>query len=453
MKSIHSYLLLSLIAALAIGTLLVALFLYSKSAEEINELYDSNMKELAHVISTQFNAPTSIGSAEIESRMQANRDAIFEEEDFLIQVWNPAGERIYTTHPRIEFPLQAQRKFFTVNYQHQKWRVFTLESAQGVIQISQPQAARHIYIWQLATGLLLPLLLQIPLIGLLIWIAVGRSLKPLDKLSKAIQSRSAASLEHLDIEVTPKEIQPVVNELNSLLTRLENSIALQRNFTANAAHELRTPLAALQLQIDVLARCKNEQERMEAVSALQTGIVRASNLVAQLLTLARLGSEQSTHQSVIELNQIVKPILEAHLDQAAAKNIDVGFYETQPLYLNGNAEAIGIAVRNLIDNAIRYSVDSSKVDVMTYATDSSLVIEIQDGAERIPEPEKQRIFDRFYRGAASHGVSGSGLGLAIVKDVIEQHQGQIRVKSKPDFPGNVFEISFPNAHLPKSPLK
>lgn len=444
MKSIHRYLLLSLIGSLAVGTLLVALFLYSKSAEEINELYDSNMKELAGVIGMQFNGAKLSDGASDDVNSNVSHENILEEEEFLIQVWSKAGEVVYTTHPLIQFPLQQNRDFFTVNYEHKKWRVFTIESDQGFIQISQPQEARHIYIWSLATGLLLPLLLQIPLIGLLIWIAVGRSLKPLDRISKAIQSRSASSLEHLDLEVTPKEIQPVINELNNLLTRLENGIELQRNFTSNAAHELRTPLAALQLQIDVLARCKTEQEREDAIKALQKGIVRASTLVAQLLTLARLGSEQSKQQSVLELNQIVKSMIEEHLDQAVAKNIDMGFYESQPLYIKGNAEAIGIVVRNLIDNAIRYSAVGSKVDVMTFATDSRVVLEIQDGAERISEAEKQRIFDRFYRGTSSYGVSGSGLGLAIVKDVIEQHQGNIKVRTNSDTPGNVFEVSFPN---------
>jgi two-component system OmpR family sensor kinase len=442
MKSIHRYLLLSLIAALSIGTLLVALFLYSKSAQEINELYDSNMKELAGVIDTQFNA-SKLSESEKVDISNPRHEAILEEEEFLIQVWNKSGEVIYTTHPLIKFPLQSSRNFFTVNYQHKKWRVFTVESEQGLIQISQPQEARHIYIWSLAKGLLFPLLLQIPLIGILIWIAVGRSLKPLDRISKAIQSRSASSLEHLDLDITPKEIEPVINEINSLLTRLENAIALQRNFTSNAAHELRTPLAALQLQIDVLARCKTEQEREAAISTLQKGIVRASTLVAQLLSLARLGSEQSTQQTVIELNQIVKPVLEDHLDKAAAKHIDVGFYEIQPLYMRGNAEAIGIVMRNLIDNAIRYSAEGSKIDVMTYSIDASVVLEVQDSAPRIPESEKQKIFERFYRGSSSSGNTGSGLGLAIVKDVVEQHHGSIKVSSRPDFPGNVFAISFP----------
>lgn len=444
MKSIHRYLLLSLIAALSIGTLLVALFLYSKSAEEINELYDSNMKELAGVIGTQFNVSKLIASSRNNADSNIHHAAILEEEEFLIQVWSKTGKVLYTTHPLIEFPLQTNRNFFTVNHEHRKWRVFVLESEQGIIQISQPQEARHIYIWSLATGLLLPLLLQIPLIGLLIWIAVGQSLKPLDRISKAIQSRTASSLEHLDLEVTPKEVQPVIKEINSLLTRLENAIALQRNFTSNAAHELRTPLAALQLQIDVLARCKTEQERVEAISTLQKGIGRASTLVAQLLTLARLGAEQSKNETVIELNEILKPILEEHLDQAAIKNIDIGFYETQPLYMRGNAEAIGIVVRNLIDNAIRYSVEGSKIDVMTYSIDASIVLEVQDSAQRIPESEKQKIFERFYRGSSSNGNTGSGLGLAIVKDVVEQHHGSIKVSSRPDFPGNVFAIYFPN---------
>ncbi|PPC95964.1 MAG: hypothetical protein CTY35_08955 [Methylotenera sp.] len=444
MKSIHRYLLLTLIGSLALGTLLVALFLYSKSAAEINELYDSNMKELAGVIGTQFNVSKLSDLSKDDVDSNVHHEKILEEEEFLIQVWDKTGQVVYTTHPLIKFPLQQKRNFFTVNYQHKKWRVFSIEGEQGLIQISQPQEARHIYIWSLATGLLLPLLLQIPLIGLLIWIAVGRSLKPLDRISKAIQSRSVSSLEHLYLDVTPKEIQPVINELNSLLTRLENSIALQRNFTSNAAHELRTPLAALQLQIDVLERCKTEQERVDAISTLQKGINRASTLVAQLLTLARLGSEQSKQHTLLELNQIVKSIVEDYLDQAAAKNIDMGLYETGPLYIKGNAEAIGIVMRNLIDNAIRYSADGSKVDVMTYSTDTTVVFEIQDGAERISETEKQCIFDRFYRGSSSHGVTGSGLGLAIVKDVIEQHQGHIKVRTSSDFSGNTFEVSFPS---------
>jgi two-component system, OmpR family, sensor kinase len=443
MKSIRRYLLLSLILALSVGTLLVALFLYKKSAQEINELYDSNMKALAAVISTQLDISAPKNSSIVPDHNHAHQQAIVEEEEFLIQVWNKTGEVVYTTHPLIKFPRQTNREFFTIYHEQQKWRVLALESEQGLIQVAQPQEARHLYIWSLAKGLLLPLLLQIPLIGLFIWFAVGRSLKPLDRISKAIQSRSASSLEPLDLDVTPIEVQPVISELNNLLTRLENAIALQRHFTANAAHELRTPLAALQLQIDVLARCKTEQERIDAVSTLQKGIARASMLVAQLLTLARLGSENAKQQTVIELNQIVKPVLEDHLDQAAAKNIDVGFYGTEPLYLNGNAEALGIVVRNLIDNAIRYSAVGSKIDVMTYATDASVVIEVQDGAERIPEAEKQKIFERFYRGAYSNGMSGSGLGLAIVKDVIAQHQGIIKVSSRKDFPGNVFAVSFP----------
>lgn len=447
MKSIHRQLLVYLISALCIGTLLIAVLLYKKSAAEINELYDNNMQMLASALALHY-TPFNLTAQSVPAAQQyADHDEILEEEEFLLQVWNHAGEQVYTSHPRIDFPRQSSHGFAMTRYQQQKWRVVTQANDHWVIQVAQPQQARHIYIWQLASGLLLPVLLQIPLIGILIWIAVGRSLRPLKQISRDIQSRSASSLVPLDAATAPREIQPLISELNHLLNRLGGAIEQQRSFTADAAHELRTPLAALQLQADILARSQSEDEREQSLQALQKGIARGSNLVAQLLTLARLGPEYSKIPSVIELNQLVKLTLEDYFDLAAAKQIDLGLASQPALFISGNADNLRIMIGNLLDNAIRYSPEKSLVDILLYQREDAVVLEIQDSANLIASSEKSRLFERFYRGSSSHQASGSGLGLAIVSDVVAQHLGHIEIASKADNSGNCFIVSFPQLHV------
>ncbi|SNR93699.1 two-component system, OmpR family, sensor kinase [Methylobacillus rhizosphaerae] len=447
MKSIHRYLLFSLIAALLFGTLLISLFLYKKSKHEINELYDSNMQALASVINAQYLSFNAIHQPISGVGKHSQRKEIHREEEFLVQIWKLSGEYVYASHPLIDFPRQAQSGFFTTRHKQKKWRVYTLETDQGFIQISQPQTARNLYIGELAAGLIFPLLLQIPLIGAFIWIAVGKSLRPLQRVSTAIQSRSAVSLDHLPTESLPIEICPVIDELNHLLTRLGKALAMQQSFTADAAHELRTPLAALQLQVDTLARSQDDVERHTAVTALQRGIMRAGSLVNQLLTLARLGPEFSRQSDIVELNQIVRAEIEQHLDQAVARHIDLGFSAAEPIFLEAHAASLHIMLSNLIDNAIRYSPENGKVDIRTYYTDAEVVLEVQDNASPIGSQDRERIFERFYRGSSSNGVSGSGLGLAIVADIVQQHHACITVKTRCDVLGNTFIVSFPKLSL------
>lgn len=447
MKSIHRYLLLSLIAALLFGTLLISFFLYKKSRYEINELYDSNMQALASVINAQYLSFNAIHQPISGVGKHSRRKKIQREEEFLVQIWNLAGEYVYVSHPLIDFPRQAESGFFTTRHEQKKWRVYTLKTDQGFIQVSQPQTARDLYIGELAAGLILPLLLQIPLIGAFIWIAVGKSLRPLQQVSIAIQSRSAASLDHLPTESLPIEICPVIDELNHLLTRLGKALAMQQNFTADAAHELRTPLAALQLQVDALARSQDDVERHAAIAALQRGIIRAGSLVNQLLTLARLGPEFSRQYDIVELNHIARIEIEQHLDQAVARHIDLGFSAVEPIFLEAHVAGLHIMLSNLIDNAIRYSPENSKVDVLIYYTDDEVVLEVQDNASPIGNRDRERIFERFYRGATGNGVSGSGLGLAIVGDIVQQHHARIMVRTRCDVPGNTFVVSFPRLSL------
>lgn len=447
MISIHRYLLIYLITALTLGSLMIAVLLYKKSAAEINELYDSNMEQLASALTSQFSRLHFQDLPTTSNGKYALNDAIVEEEEFLVQVWDSKGELVYTSHPLIILPQLFHSGFTTQRYEKEKWRVYSLATGTGVIKISQPQNARRIYIRKLAAKVLMPVLLQIPLISILIWIAVGRSLRHLNQITNAIQIRSASSLEPLDTRGVPKEIRPLIDELNSLLSRLGNAIELQRNFTANAAHELRTPLAALQLQSDILADAKNHQQQKEALATLDKGIRRATSIVAQLLTLARLGPEFAKPFASIELNSSIKPVLEDLLDLAASKSIDLGFESDEPVYINGNLENFQIMVRNLVENAIKYSPNNSKVDISIYQVQEEVVLDVKDEAKVITPGDKQRIFERFYRGVSGNDASGSGLGLAIVRDIVKQHIGRIEVIARSDAPGNKFVIIFPKLNI------
>lgn len=447
MRSIRRYLLGSLLAALALGTLVIAVFLYIESAEEINELYDSNMRELATVIGAQHGVFHLPDHPIPNTGDNALHDEIREEEEFLIQIWNSVGDAVYTSHPLIAFPRQGENGFFTTRYQQEEWRVYSLQTGAGLVQVSQPQAARHIYIRELASNLLYALMLQIPVIGGLIWFAVGKSLQPLDKVSHAIQMRSAASLEHLDTQSLPIEIRPAIEELNHLLTRLGDAITSQQHFTADAAHELRTPLTALQLQLDILARSQSDQEREQALGGLQSGITRASKLVVQLLTLTRLGFEPNRQYRVIDLERVIRLTIEDHIGQAAAKKIDIGFSASQPLLVNGDEENLRIMTGNLLDNAIRYSPPHGRVDVLAWLDSLFVVLEVRDSASLIGGVERERVFERFYRGSTSRNTAGNGLGLAIVSDIVQQHHGQVGLRTRSDGAGNSFIVYLPRPSL------
>jgi signal transduction histidine kinase len=273
------------------------------------------------------------------------------------------------------------------------------------------------------------------------WI-VNRGLLPLRFVTAEVQRRDVRTLAPLRTEDLPSEIEPLVGELNRLLERLQHAFSVQRAFISDAAHELRSPLTALRLQLQLLDRAPDEAARAEARTRLGDAIERAIHLVEQMLALARSEPQQAALavESVDLSAAAAEAIRDTH-DLALAKHIDLGLDAAPGLQVSGEREALRTLVRNLVDNAVRYTPPQGSVQVRTRATADKAVLEVIDNGAGIPPEDRERVFDRFYRRAGAQ-ESGTGLGLAIVKAIAERHGAQVAL-SEPEGGGLIVAVSFP----------
>jgi two-component system OmpR family sensor kinase len=281
-----------------------------------------------------------------------------------------------------------------------------------------------------------PFLLLIPIMGALIWLLVGRGLAPIARLATAIGARTPAAMDPVSEEV-PVEVQPLVRALNDLLSRLQAALQAQRQLVADAAHELRTPLAALLLQTQLVERAATAPERSAALAELRLGLQRATRVVQQLLTLAREEpAALSTAVAPVALDALIDALLEEYRPLAAARSIAITrsaatpFPAAQPPRVMGDEASLHTLFANLLDNALRYTPAGGAVTVALRQQGATLVVGIEDSGPGIPAQERERVFDRFYRRAGVE-PEGSGLGLAIVKAIADRHGFKVALDSAP----------------------
>jgi two-component system OmpR family sensor kinase len=295
----------------------------------------------------------------------------------------------------------------------------------------------------MALRILVPLAATFPLFAILIWLLVSRELRPLEDIAGAIRRRRPDSLEPLPAGGLPEEVVPLVSELNSLLSRLGGAIETQRRFTEDAAHELRSPLTALQLQIQLLERARSPEERHEALDALRAGAKRATHLVEQLLTMARLEPEAAREAPAeVALEDVAASVLADLEPLAEAKAVELRRGRVEPTRVAGQAEALRTLARNLVDNAIRYTPPGGRIEVSVLVDDGRPALEVKDSGPGIPPEERERVFDRFYRlpGAAAQG---SGLGLAIVRQIADAHRAEVSLGEADHGQGLCVTVRFP----------
>jgi signal transduction histidine kinase len=263
-------------------------------------------------------------------------------------------------------------------------------------------------------------LVAIPLYGVLIWLIVGKGLRPLVDMAGAIRRRAPTSLDPLPESKVP-EVAPMTRELNALLERLRLALETQRRFTADAAHELRSPLTALQMQLDLVERAPTPQAARQAIAELRGAMRRAARLVDQLLTMARLDPEAAAETFVpVDLAGTAAAVAADLEPLAEAKRVELRLGELQPATVRAQPSALHALVRNLVDNAVRYTSPGGRVTVAVRGT----MLEIEDTGPGIPAAERERVLDRFYRVPGS-SAEGSGLGLAIVRQVAEAHGAEL----------------------------
>ncbi|HTV51034.1 MAG TPA: histidine kinase dimerization/phospho-acceptor domain-containing protein, partial [Steroidobacteraceae bacterium] len=249
--------------------------------------------------------------------------------DFVVQVWTLDGELIYESRPHAVLPNFTTIGFSTVNTKSGRWRVYGTESLTKVVQIAQPMSVRRQQAAQLALRTLAPFALQVPVLAIIIWFAVGYALQPLQRVAKAVKARRVDALEPLSDERLPDEVRPLVGSLNDLLGRLTAALERERAFMADAAHELRTPLTALHLQLGALARAATEPERMEAMGKLSEGVQRAIRLVEQMLALARQEPRAEPARIEFTLDELAREVVAELVPLADSRRIDLGISEAQ----------------------------------------------------------------------------------------------------------------------------
>jgi two-component system OmpR family sensor kinase len=430
--SIRRRLLLALLSALVLVGLAASGATWFAVHREANELFDRQLQQTAFTLRDQTMLRSENGLTEIDF-------------DFIVQVWDPRGSVVYLSNQSILLP-QSGDGFETLAVNGQDWRVFTLSQQDKTIQVAAPVSLRTDRAAAMALRILIPVAATIPLFALLIWLLVGQELKPLERIARAIRSRAPSSLEPLPAEDLPEEVLPMVSELNALLGRLREAIEAQKRFTADAAHELRTPLTALQLQIQLLERAHSPEDQREAIDALRAGAKRASHLVEQLLTMARLEPQAAAEPpSAVALQEIAGNVLAELEPLAEAKGVELRLGpRADAARVTGQASALHTLARNLVDNALRYTPPGGHVNIETRTEDGHAVLQVTDTGPGIPAEERARVFDRFYR-LPGTGVQGSGLGLSIVKQIADSHRATIELGEPDQGRGLRVTVRFPPA--------
>ncbi len=427
--SIRRHLMLRLALALAAGGLLLGFATYEFTRQEMNDVFDEQLRQLAVSVRTHYRGEVSMPP------LTAGTAVDLEDSGFVTQIWSLEKQRVFLSFPAADIPWVDNEGYQTLETRQGAWRVYAERTPTHLIQAAQLMGAREELAIDTAVEILLPnLLATLALIAVLLAFALRRGLAPLAQTSTDVGRRSAASLEPITTATLPAELLPLVESVNALMARLASSLSAQRRFTADAAHELRTPLTALRLQVQLLDKATSPVMRQEALADIYRGLERATHLVEQLLHLSRLAPDASDRPfQAVDLAGLVKSVVADFSVLAHARGIDLGA-EIGPMtasaaQVRGDAQHLRMLLDNLVGNALQYTPRAGKVDVALHVTPSCVTLEVADSGPGIALAERERVFDRFFRGTSSHGTDGAtpgtGLGLAIVREVAQRHGADI----------------------------
>ena len=420
MNSLRMRLLLALVAMLALAALVMGGVTYRNVLAETEALFDYQLRQMALSLRDQGEiAPDQV------------RAFADEQLDFVVQIWTVDGRSIYASREHSALPARALLGLADVRVGGETWRTFSVASPERVIQVAQPRQIRERLAADAALRSVAPLLFLVPVMALLVWWVVALTLRPLRQVAADVRRRDALSLSPLATVSLPEEVSPLVTALNALLQRLSQSFDTQRAFVSDAAHELRSPLTALKLQLQLLQRANDDASRAEAIGALSAGIERAVRLVEQLLALAR--SEPGAPPAVmapLDLSEVVRQAVADSVPFARSRGTTFELFADAPVTLVGEKTALAALARNLADNAVRYAPPGARVEVRVSNEAGVPTLQVDDAGPGIPAAERERVFDRFYRRAAND-EAGTGLGLAIVRSVAAMHGASVTLADSP----------------------
>ncbi|WP_454726088.1 MULTISPECIES: ATP-binding protein [Cupriavidus] len=444
MKSIRARLLAGLLGTMLACALAAGAAAYFKVRHEASEVFDGQLQQAVRMLPREITPQSAppLGSQELD-------------EEIVVQSWDDTGRLTFVSHP-LTLPRAHLPGFQDMRVAGHEWRVYGLHADGRYVQAAQSAEFRSELAASLALDALLPLLVLVPVLGLLIHVVVRRALRPVDDIARAMSARSADALAPLPAHGWPPELAPVVAALNDLLTRLRQAMDTQRAFVADAAHELRTPLAALKLQLQLALRADSEDKQRQALVKLGERLDRTTHLVAQLLTLAR--SEDGTPAAAgaladVSLRDVAVQVVRELLPMAEARGVDLGLdARVADCRVRGVAADLFILLRNLADNAVRYTGPGGRVDLRIELRGGVPMLGVSDTGPGIPPAERENVFRRFHRGE-SGDAHGSGLGLAIVRNIAARHGATVLLEDGPGGKGLTVAVLFPEPAAPASAHK
>lgn len=431
LHSLRWRLLAAISAAVLLLWLLTAWFSYTKAQHEAEELMDGSLAQTARLL-LAITYDNEDDLAELAPRLATVRGAAdIYEPPLEFQIGHGDGNILARSPDAPDFPILGVIGYNDIIRHQEAWRVLNAVSADGRyrVQVAQAIGLRDRAALEVATQTVLPLLLITPVLVLLIYYSITRALRPLEQLAREVASRTPDSLAPLSTSRVPTETRPLVLALNHLFRRVGRTLDNERRFTADAAHELRTPLAALKVQTQVARMSGDSPMREHALQQIEAGVDRAGRLVEQLLRLARLDPLSCPpHNQTVDLGQLIEGVVAAchAADSVACPAADA------PCRVQGDDDLLQIAVRNLVDNALRYSPPDSPVRItIAHRSDGGYDLTVSDNGPGVPEALLARLGERFFR-AEPGKTEGNGLGLAIVARIAELHGARLHLANRPD---------------------
>ena len=440
MTSLRARLLVFVLLAILATALLQAGLAWRAARAEADALFDYQMRQTAQSLRAGLPDGLATGVMPVPPPQQ--------DFDFVLQIWSVDGSLVLRSADRPELPPRAVLGFADVAAHGTTYRIYSVIASGLVIQVAQDLAVRQRMAGELALRTAAPVLWLAPLLMLAVGWLVRSSLAPVARVRQQLAARSADDLAPVAEQDLPDELQPLVHEFNAMLRRLGLAFETQQRFVADAAHELRSPLAALKLQVQGLRRAPDEATRERALQRLDGGIDRASRLIEQLLVLARQQARQAEGAPAVALDLVAlarQGVSEAVAD-AQVRAQDLGLSGRDSAQVLGHPDALRLLLRNLIENAIRYTPEGGRIDVSvsTDAVSPGATLTVEDSGPGIPAAERDRVLDRFVR-LPDAPSTGSGLGLAIAQAVAQLHGTALVLDASPTLGGLRVRLTLPPA--------
>lgn len=438
--SLRRNLLVLLMAGTSVVWLGIAVATFIDARHHTTRIFDAQLAEYSEVL-------TAIAGHEVFEIPPGRTTPDAHHEACTYQVFSIGGEPLLRSHAAPVQALSTSDGFSDVRIEGVRWRAFRRVDAENriVVIVAHQLDEREALVRHAALRMLLPIVFGLPLIGIALWVAVSRSLAPLERIAEEVRGLKADRLSPLDAGRAPEEVAPLVGALNQLFERLGRSFENERRFTGDAAHELRTPLAALKTHAEVAFTTASDERRRRSLEQVVDGVDRASRLVEQLLTLARLDSAHAGYHTPVDLVEVTEEVLAPMRALAQGRRVEVCLEaDRSPAVVRGEGSILHALVRNLVENAVRHAPERGTVRVRIASEIGSLRLDVDDSGPGVPPELRGRIFDRHFRAPGSSGGAG-GLGLSIARRVVELHGGRIEAGESADLGGLRVSVWLPEA--------